>query len=171
MATLDRQPDTKDYLSPLGFQFSLLKAPAINFFVQSVELPAISIGEADIPTPFSKLRFPGTQLAFSDLNITFKVDEQMQSYLEIYNWMKKLGFPDNFEQYALLTNDTSGYDGVFSDMSLIILSAQKNPIMTVTFRDAFPVNLGSLSFDATAQLLDLTVAVQFAYRSYDISPA
>lgn len=172
MSVLARQPETQDYLSPFGFQFSILKSPAVNFFVQSVELPQLSIGEADVMTPFSTLKFPGIKLSYSSLNVTFKVDEKMQSYLEIHNWLKKLGFPDDFTQYAELANDATGIDGVFSDISLIILSAQKNPIFSVTFKDAFPTELGSLSFDATQTSLEyLTVSAQFAYRSFDIRPA
>lgn len=172
MTILTQQPETQDFLSPLGFQFSILKAPAVNFFVQSVELPGITIGEADVPSPFSKLKFPGTQLSYTDLHVTFKVDERLQSYLEIHNWMKRLGFPDSFEQYAELSPNPASVDGVQSDISLIVLSAQKNPIFSITYKDAFPVSLGALRFDATQQSLDyLTVDAQFAYRSYDIREA
>lgn len=172
MTAISKQPLTKDFLSPLGFQFNILKAPAVNFFVQEVELPEISLNEADIPSPFVMLKFPGTQLVFGDLSVTFKVDERLQAYLEIQNWMRHLGFPDNFNQYAQLSATPGGVDTPTSDVSVVILSNQKNPIYTATFKDAFPINLSGLRFDATQPTVDYLVAsARFAYTSYTIKPA
>jgi hypothetical protein len=172
MTVLTRQPTSPNFLSPFGFQFNILKAPAVNFFVQTAELPGISIGEIEVPNPFAKIKEPGTQLSFTDFNVTFKCDEKLQGYFEIYNWMRKLGFPDTFDEYAELSTDAASTDGVFSDISLIILSNEKNPIYTATFKDAFPLTLGPLRFDTTQQSLDyLVVDTTFAYRSYSISAA
>lgn len=165
MTALTRQPTTQNFLSPHGFQFNVLKAPAVNFFVQSVALPGLTLGEAKVSTPFSELKFPGVRIDFTDLNVTFKADEDLQGYFEIYNWMKSLGFPDKFDQYDV-------EEGIMSDISLIILSNQQQPIYTVTFKDAFPIMLGPLRFDTTQQSLDyLIVDTTFAYRSYDITAA
>lgn len=172
MTVLTRQPATQDFLSPLGFQFVLLKAPAVNFFVQTVDLPGLTLGVSESPTPFTKLKFPGTQVEFTHLNVTFRVDEKLQSYMEIYNWMKGIGFPDSFDQYAALAADKSHTNGVFSDISLVILSNEKNPIFTARFIDTFPIMLSPLHFDTTQQTLDyLTADTTFAYRSYDITSA
>lgn len=170
MTAISNQPSNISFLSPLGFKFTIKKAPHVNFFVQSVNLPSISLGEADVETPFSKIPFPGTKLTFGNLSVTFKVDEDMKNYLEMFNWMKELGFPDNFAQYQSIANRAiySG-EGVFSDITLIILTSAMNPNLEVTFVDCFPVDLSELSFDSTAADVDyLTATVTFANRRFDV---
>jgi hypothetical protein len=42
MSSIDNTPENKNFLSPLNFRFQIKKAPHVNFFVQSVNIPAIS---------------------------------------------------------------------------------------------------------------------------------
>jgi len=164
------QPSNISFLSPLGFKFNVKKAPHLNFFVQSVNLPNVSLGEVDVDTPFSKIPFPGTRLLFGNLSITFKVDEDMKNYLEMFNWMKELGFPDNFDQFNTISKRAiyTG-EGIFSDTTLIILTSAMNPNIEVTFIDCFPVDLSELSFDSTSGDVEyVTATVTFANRRFDI---
>ncbi len=170
MTAISNQPSNISFLSPLGFKFIIKKAPHVNFFVQSVNLPNVSLGEADIETPFSKIPFPGTKLTFGNLSVTFKVDEDMKNYLEMFNWMKELGFPDNFAQYQSIANRSiyTG-DGVFSDITLLVTTSAMNPNIEVTFFDCFPIDLSELSFDSTSADVDyLTATITFANRRFDI---
>ena len=41
---LDRQPDKTDYLSPTQFRFCIHQLPKVEFFVQTCNLPGISMG-------------------------------------------------------------------------------------------------------------------------------
>ena len=75
MSATSNQPTNPSFLSPLGFKMTVKRTPTLNFFVQSVEMPSVSLGQADIETPFSKIPFPGTKLTFGNLQVTFKVDE------------------------------------------------------------------------------------------------
>ena len=47
---LNRQPDQLDYSSPTQFRFILNQIPKVQFFVQTANIPGISLGEAVIPT-------------------------------------------------------------------------------------------------------------------------
>jgi hypothetical protein len=61
-------------------------------------------------------------------------------------------------------------EGVFSDISLLVLSSAMNPIHEVTFRDCFPVDLSALTFDSTAADVEyLTATVTFANRKFDVT--
>lgn len=170
MTAISNQPSNISFLSPLGFKFVIKKAPHVNFFVQSVNLPSVSLGEADVETPFSKIPFPGTKLTFGNLSVTFKIDEDMKNYLEMFNWMKELGFPDNFAQYQSIANRSiyTG-DGVFSDITLLVTTSAMNPNIEITFFDCFPIDLSELSFDSTSADVDyLTATVTFANRRFDV---
>lgn len=170
MSVLDNQPLDQSFLSPLGFKLQIKKTPHVNYFIQKVNVPSVSLGTADVDSPFTKIPFPGTKLTFGNLQVTFKVDENMQNYLEIYSWLRDVGFPDNFAQYSNIAGQsiTSG-NGVFSDITLIVLSSAMNPNLEFTFFDCFPVDLSELTFDSTSADVEyLTATVTFANRRFDV---
>jgi hypothetical protein len=74
------QPQNLNFLSPLGAKFEIKRLPTINFFVQAVSLPSVSMGEVEVPTPFTKLRKPGDQLMFGDLVLQYRVDEDLEHF-------------------------------------------------------------------------------------------
>ena len=174
MAATDTQPENKSYLSPLGFRFVLNRTPNTNYFTQNVRLPTLSLGQFDIEDPFVKLPTPGTKLSFEPLDITFMVDEDMSNYLELYEWLRGLGFSESFEQYgnlikennsSLLSNDSA----VFSDGTLMVLSSHQNANVKIVFQDMFPISLSDLSFDSTLTDVEyLRATATFRYRLYTI---
>ena len=100
MTAIDNTPSNKNFLSPLNFKFQIKKAPHVNFFIQKVNIPSISIETNPSPNnPFVKTPIPGEHISYSDLSISFKVDEDLTNYMELHNWIKALGKPQNFEQF------------------------------------------------------------------------
>lgn len=171
MSAINNQPTNNNFLSPLGFKFTIKKTPQTNYFVQSVNIPSISIGQIDIANPFIKFPIPSTQLQFGILGVQFKVDEDMKNYLEIYNWLIALGFPDSFDQYREIDNSApmSG-DGIYSDCTLTVLSSAMNPNMEVTFIDAYPISIADLAFDSRdPDVTYLETTATFAYRKFNIT--
>lgn len=170
MGAINNQPSDQSFLSPLGFRLQIKKTPNMNYFVQKASVPDVSLGQADVDTPFTKIPFPGTRLTFGNLQVTFKVDENMQNYLEIYTWLKSIGFPDNFEQYAGIAGKTmTSGDGIFSDINLTVLTSAMNPNIEFTFYDCFPVDLSELEFDSTLSDVEyITATVTFANRRFDV---
>jgi hypothetical protein len=179
MTQIRSQPTNKNFLSPLGYKFSIKKTPTVNWFVQSVILPSINLNRTFIATPFINLPVAGDHLEFGNLEVTFRVDEDMQNYLELYNWMQGLGFPDNFDQYKNIAARTRGPlsggvdpltgESVYSDATLLILSSNMNPISEITFIDVFPIGLSQLSFDSRltdVQYVEATVT--FSHRKFNV---
>jgi len=174
MAAIDNQPSNKSYLSPLGFRFVLNRTPNTNYFVQNVRLPTLSLGQFDLEDPFVKLPTPGTKLSYEPLDITFMVDEDMSNYLEIYDWLSGLGFPESYDQYSNFvgknsSTSTTNSASEFSDGTLLILSSHQNVNIKVVFRDMFPISLTDLSFDSTLTDVEyLKATVTFRYMLYTI---
>lgn len=170
MSVLDNQPTNQNFLSPLGFKLQIKKTPHVNYFVQSVNIPSVSLGTAEADTPFTKLPFPGTKLTFGNLQATFKVDEDMANYLEIYTWLRGVGFPDNFAQYTNIAGAAlASGEGVFSDITLVVLDSAMNPNLEVTFFDCFPVDLSAIELDSTSgDVQYVTATVTFANRRFEI---
>ena len=164
-------PTNKSFLSPLGFDFSIKKLPTTNFFVTRATIPGITLGIAAAPTPFVRLPIPGDKIEFNDLQVTFKIDEDMKNYLEVFNWIMGLGFPDRYEQYAALKRKGKGTgDGIYSDASLTILTSAMNPNMEFTFRNVFPYSLTDVDFTTSiADVEYLEATVGFRYELFTVS--
>ena len=98
MAAITNQPTNPQFLSPVGFNFNIRKLPNVNYFVQAVNLPGVQLGETPLNTPFHIIPTPGDHITYGEMAVTFKVDEDMENYIELYNWMQYLGFPEGFNQ-------------------------------------------------------------------------
>jgi hypothetical protein len=170
MAALENTPTNPNFLSPLNFKFSIKRAPHVNFFVQKINLPSISLPTIDTPTPFVKIPQPGEHLDYADLTLSFRVDENLQNYLEIHNWIRALGKPKDFSEYrALSQNPNYTGDGLRSDLTLMILSSSKNPNYEIVFTDAYPYDISELTFDTTKSDVEFIEATAtFKYVLFEI---
>jgi hypothetical protein len=170
MAILANQPDNINFLSPLGFRFTLARSPNLNFFATDVNLPSLSLGFIEVPTPFKVLDFPGDRLDYGDLQVTFKVDEDFQNYFEIYNWIVALGFPDQYSQYKRVAAADPGVkETVFSDAVLTIMNSGMVPNIEVRFQDLFPTSLGDINFTTTDSDVNyVTNTVSFKYKIFTV---
>lgn len=162
MSYANTEPTNRNFLSPLGFRFSIQKTPNVNYFVQQVGMPGVTLGTIDIATPFQRIPLAGTQLSYGDLSITFKIDEDLQNYLELYRWLEAISFPDDFTQYP-------GEREVYSDATLTILTSAYRAKHEIVFRDMFPIDLGGFTMLTTASDVDHVECIAtFRYRSYDV---
>lgn len=169
MTAIAKTPTNVNFLSPLGFKFQIKKAPNISFFVQSVTLPSLQAGNPNVPTPFIRMPLAGDHMEFGDFSITFKVDEDLESYLEIYNWMVGIGKPDAYEQYKQLSIKPDG-EGIYSDLTLTILNSSMHAKHEVVMIDAFPTFLSELTFDSRMSDVDYVEATAtFKFRKFNIT--
>ena len=175
MSALANQPTNLNYLSPLGFKFSVNRIAVFTHFVQTINIPDLIFGNIGLITPFVKLPVPGDQIQFGELSVSFKVDEDMRAYTDIYDWMIGLGYPDNFDQYKTVASlrapgADSSSKGNYSDATLTILSSASNPIVDVVFYDIFPISLGGMTFDSRMATVDhLEASVTFAYKRFEVT--
>lgn len=160
-----------NFLSPLNFRFLLKRAPHVEFFIQKINLPGLTLGAPNFANPFVNVPEPGEHLTYEPLKIVFKVDEDLRNYLEIHRWIKDLGKPKRFEEYQELAVEHPQFTGlgVKSDISLIIMTNIKNAHFSVNFIDAFPISLGSLNFDTTSEDINyITAEAIFKYVYFDV---
>jgi hypothetical protein len=170
MTAIDNTPINKNFLSPLNFKFQIKRAPHINFFIQRVNIPSIRLPQISIPTEFLAIPTTGTKPEYGEFSIQFKVDEDFENYLEIHNWLRALGFPDNYGEYKQIASqpEYTG-NGLRSDLSLIVLNAIKNPNFEIVLRDAFPTYISELNFDTTQQDVEyMTATATFSYILFNI---
>ena len=92
---LARQPDKLDYASPTQFRFGIHQLPKVEFFTTAINLPGISLGTTTMATPYKDIPLPGEKLEYGNLTIEFLVDEYLENYISLHNWMTGLGFPQD----------------------------------------------------------------------------
>ena len=84
---LSRQIKDRNFLQPIGFQFSVVRAPKVSFFGNAVNIPGIEVGVTEQPNYLRTLPIPGDMMEFQDLSLRFLVDENLENYIEIQNWI------------------------------------------------------------------------------------
>jgi len=169
------QIDNRNFLSPVGFKFSLAKNLKVSFFCNSTRIPEIALSLNTQSTYLKDIDVPGDKLTYGDLSLRFLVDENLENYMVIHNWLTSLGFPETTQQYddlITIPNDqTQPQDPLrgFSDGSLYILNSNYNTTAIIKFKDLFPISLTSLNFDATqTDIQYFTADVTFKYTVYNI---
>lgn len=177
---VNQQPSDLDYLKPNGFKFQIHNLPNVSYFCQAANIPAIQLGSPVMPTPLSDIPVPGDKLSYGDLVIRFLVQENMSNYLELYNWLVGLGFPESRDQYIkwneaqryrfpAISDKRLGALGNFSDADFFILDSDNNPNVKITYYDVFPVSLEGLEFDISSGRADFLVGIAaFKYRHYTV---
>ena len=169
---LSNQIANRNFLAPVGFKFSLSKFPKVTFFSNTARIPDLTLGTAIQSTYLKDIDIPGEKLTFGDLNVRFLVDENLENYMKIHNWLTGLGFPESAQEFINKTTDKDGLRDMkdqFSDGSLHILNSNFKDIAVVKFKDLFPTYLTSLEFDATESDINFfTADVTFKYTIYDI---
>ena len=192
MATVQTQPDKLDYASPTQFRFGIHQLPKVEFFAVSATIPAIALSDVLVPTPFKSIPMMGDQLTFDNLSVSFIVDEFLENYLSIHEWMTAIGFPKNRKQFSEFKTNISNTpstarsaaststdigdvkaaspnNALFSDATLTILSNKNNPIVNVFFRDLYPVAMTALDYNQQATDVEyITASIDFAYQIYEI---
>lgn len=159
----------KNFLSPLGYKLTLARAPAVVYNVQNIRFPGVQMSSGESPTPFVPIPTTG-KLTYSPLDVSFRLNEDMTDYLELYNWMVALASPVDFDAYKALKNAGAGaVESLYSDVSLQIMNSSMNSNILITFYDAFPVSLGDIEFNSTDTSVNyIECSVEFKYLRYDI---
>ncbi len=188
--TLSRQPEVFDYSQSNQFKIFFPIFPTTEWFVVSANIPGVTMGQATQVTPFVDMPLVGEKIVFDNFDFTFMVDEQLQNYMEIYNWVKNIGFPysgkeqfnklsrpDNLDRQKNYKQRRPGNDGfvyrsdrnLYTDIRLTILSSKNNAVANIFMYEAFPISMSSIEY--SQQETDTNYAqcqVSFAYSWFDV---
>lgn len=116
--------------------------------------PAVRSPFATQPTRQVDIPRPGSKMVFDPLVVRVQLDNDMKIYQEVYNWIFK--------------NATSE-DEDYRDLTLTIYNMNENPQKAIRYLNAFPTDLGLLSFTSTDQndtIINLDVT--FGYSHFEL---
>ena len=166
------QLTNRNFLSPIGFLFILDKARKVSFLCQKAEIPTVELGQVEIPTRGMVPIPVEGNMRYSEFSMEFIVDEDLRNYMQIHNWMRALGTPQEFKERRVWLDkyaDSPSEDPRFSDATLQVLNNNNIANFDVVFKDMFPVSLSSLPFDVTGGDNDyFTATTTFRYTLYEI---
>lgn len=167
MTAINRNPQNTNYLQPTKFLLTFTRLPAVTYFCQQVNVPGVTMGEVQRATPFLDLYSPGTKMEYNPLTITFTLDEELESWKNMYDWFTSMADPDGFEPRVDTTNKMDGKFPHLSDATLTVLNNLNNPVLRIQFKNAFPLSISDIDFDTT-QSADsiMTSTATFRYESY-----
>ena len=151
MTSLTEQPKNINPLADVQFRFDVAAIPKTSFFVQTVNLPGITLECAVMATPQLQnfTRHTGI-ITYGDLNVTFMIDEYLKNWQEVFEWM-------------------TSKENKYTSAVLTVLSSSMNPTMEFHFKDIFPTSLSEVSFDSTTTDPTYQVAtVTFNYTQYTV---
>ena len=186
---LSRQPTKLDYSSPTQFRFLINQLPKVEYFTTEANIPGITLGDGVMNTPLKDIPILGDKLTYDDLSISFIVDENLENYIEMHNWLTGIGFPKDRSQFSTFRSTTSNVAtttrgeskdigdvrattpelAMFCDATMTILTNKNNPVVECRFADVFPISLSSLDYSQNQTDVEyLTASVTFKYKIYEI---
>ena len=173
-----QEVSNRNFLSIVGFKFLLNRCPKVDFYCNTANIPEVILGTAVQRTYLKDIPVPGDKLQYGDLNISFMVDEDMDNYLQIYQWITSLGFPESISQFSELKDTdrllpekpvAGDHFNERSDATLMILNSDYNPSVKIKFKDVFPVSLSAVPFNVTAEAQQYyTATASFRYTIFDV---
>ena len=190
------QPTVFDYATSTQWRLAFNRVPKTTWFCTTANIPGVTLGEAQYPTPMSDMFIAGDKLTFDTLNITFIVDEELQNYRELWEWLTGIGSPVRHAQWsdvlskgdgltttfsAIGTDDqldsrtasvmqsgTSTESNLYSDSTLIVYNSKNIPKVEVKFKNMFPTSLSSLDYSQESTDVEyFKASASFRYLYYE----
>ena len=155
------------------FSFAIKRLPEVSWSIRGATIPSIQLDVAWQNTRFNPVPHAGVGLQWEPFELQFIVDEDLNSYNELNNWMRLLSGAIDKHGYSQLRqsspDEVGPFQGLMSDAVLSVLTNESNPNFQVFYRDAFPIYLSELRFTNNVDSPEEQVCIsRFAYLYYEI---
>jgi T4-like virus tail tube protein gp19 len=176
MTVLTRTPENTNLLQPTKFLVTFDRIPTTQYFCQEANIPGMTMPQAEVQSPFHNYSVAGLNIQYNELEISFLLDEELQTWIQLYNWFLAISSPVGFEQrnmlQAIQNQNKNGQFPSYSDVFLTVLSNLNNPITRVHFYNAFPTSLSDIKFSTKESADDvMTATATFNYEYFEFENA
>jgi len=175
MSALSRTPENTNPLQSSKFILAFQRLPTVQYFCQEANLPGVTLNTLEFTTPLHDIPVAGNKLSYNEFDITFIVDEKLQSWNELYKWMLAIGSSKSLEERNRLNQLQNQYTSkvsYYSDATLTVMSALNNPLLRINYQRMFPISLSDVKFDTQLDAdTIITATASFQYAYFDITPA
>lgn len=140
-----------------SFKLEIPGFEALNYFVQSTELPSISMGGVDTPYQNWQTNVPSNRIEFDPLNINFLVDEDLANYESLFAWMVEITMTEPVVPEKM------------KNITLHITNSSKNHKIAIRFHKAYPTLVGALQLEsAVNDAMPIVCSATFRYQYFEI---
>jgi hypothetical protein len=161
---------TTDFLNATSFIVVVERFKNIAFMTTDVSVPGITMSNPQQGNPFSNISRVGDRLQYDQITLSFKLNEDLSNWEEIVNWMKGAAYPEDYGQYATITEPSGNEDSLFTDITMTILSNYKKPLLNINYRRCLPTSLSGFQMTQTdSDILTVSCDVTFDFTTMDIS--
>lgn len=137
----------------------------LKLFGQQVAVPGLAMNVQPQPTALGvQIPIAVNTFNFNPLELNFIVDENIDNWKSIYDWMKSIGNIDN-------DKEGSEYSSWATTANLQILKSNYYPLSNrnFTFYNVIPTDLSALNFRSDiSDTNPVTATVRFTYSHYRI---
>jgi hypothetical protein len=129
-------------------------------YVKSVTIPDYNVIETYSDFKGERIRHPMSRVneEMSQIQIEFKLSEDLFNYLYMLEWMQRLRYAQEIEADALRKE-------FIKKINMSILDNEKRTIANLAFTDAFLLNLSSLGLDSGSDE-EVTFVCNFSYYEF-----
>lgn len=165
-------PSTTNALQSTGFLLRITKLPELSFWCKIATIPSVVANEVVQETPYMQVFRPGTRPDFTTFNISFTIDENMDNYTALYDWLTLITFAESGDDLQMWKQKYPQFEigldpsspNLVSDGSLTVMGANGDSVRTITFRDMFPVSLDGFEInEENTDTTYLTANASFRY--------
>lgn len=172
--------NNKNFLQPSGFKIVINRKnfPNLEYFCQAVMHPGASVTPLEVSgRRITSIPLAGDKITYGELSLDIILDEDMQSYREMQDWLDRMvneGQVSGAAYTGSVTEQLAGGSGVgkiptHADITLSILSSHNNGNVQINYKDCIPTNVGGITFTSNASDVQyLTFNTSFRFATYEI---
>ena len=163
-----------NFLLPTGFKITISREnyPHLSYFAQSVQHPSLELSATEMGfRRIQNVPVLGDAVINGSLALDIILDENMESYKEIYDWMMRMVN----EKHAPTSRKFSSQFGdqpiptSYCDVVVSVLTSANNSNKKIVYKNAFPTSLGDVQFNSQASGDYITYPVTFRFDYFEFS--
>lgn len=139
-----------------SFKLEIPEFREINYFIQTTELPGMTMGGVDSPFDNHATNMPSNRIEYDPLNLTFLVDEDFENYNRLRLWMHQVV-------------GTEPVVDAMKNLTLHVLDSNKKPIRGVRFYKAYPTMMSAIPLESSnTDAVPVVCNATFRYQFFDM---
>jgi hypothetical protein len=129
-----------------------------EFFAKGFNFGGLSVGTTTFMTPIRGLNFTGDSFNVDDVSVDFLIDENWESYKELFYWLKRL------------KNSTTGRQELtlLAEISVTILNTKFRDSFSFVLKECKPYALTQVAMDVDDDNSPMMGNVVFKVGDFDI---
>ena len=160
--------DNINYFQPTSFRVIIDRKHygTFQFFVARVSHPAVSNTPSETAFPrVGSFPLPGNTMSYGELSMDVLLDEDFQTYTELYDWMLRLVNEKQIAQNQF----SSEVAPTYCDIHVVALSNHNNKNVEFHYYDCVISSVGDINFDAQNQAVDiLSFPANFRFSHFEV---